>query len=268
MVAWCRRVADSQKFQNAVLVVIVIAAVVVGLETSAPLQHRFRGTFHALDLVIQAVFVTELTIRLVAFWPRLPAFFRDGWNVFDFAIVAASFLPSSGTFATVGRLARLLRASRLLGRVPELRLIIGTTLRSIKSMGHVMMLLGLLVYIYAVLGFHLFGPIDPAHWGDLWSSVLTLMGVLTLEGWVDVQSRVIDTNPWAWAFFLSFILMAVFVGLNLFIAIVINNLEATKEHILAEERRVARESGEIPAAGVLVEEIREKLTALEARIAA
>ncbi len=266
MVAWCRSVADSPRFQNTVLVVIMIAAAVVGLETSAPLQQRYHGLFRTLDVVIQVIFVTELTIRLVAYWPRLPAFFRDGWNVFDFAIVAASFLPSSGTFATVGRLARLLRASRLLGRVPELRLIIGTTLRSIKSMGHVLLLLGLLIYIYAVLGFHLFAEIDPGHWGDLWTSVLTLMGVLTLEGWVDVQSRVIAVNPWSWAFFLSFILMAVFVGLNLFIAIVINNLEATKEQILAEERRIARESGGIPAASVLVEEIREKLGALEARL--
>jgi voltage-gated sodium channel len=261
MVEWCRRAADSRWFQNGALLVIVLAAAVAGLETSEPLTTAHGATFHTLGRVIQVIFVVELTIRLVAFWPAPHRFFADGWNTFDFAIVAASFLPASGTFATVGRLARLLRAARLFSRVPELRLIIGTMLRSIPSMGHVLILLALLLYIYAVLGFHMFGDGDPARWGRLDRAVLTLVGVLTLEGWVDVQQGAMAVNSWAWLYFVTFILMAVFVSLNLFIAIVINNLEATK----AEEASAAAAKEGDPRAAALghLREINAKMADLE-----
>jgi voltage-gated sodium channel len=106
--------------------------------------------------MIQVVFVAELALRLLACWPRPGRFFRDGWNVFDFVIVALSLLPVAGSFATVGRLARLLRVTRLVSVSPDLRLIIGTMLRSIPSMGNVALLLGLLVYVYAIIGFYSF----------------------------------------------------------------------------------------------------------------
>jgi voltage-gated sodium channel len=250
----------------AIVVVILVSAVVVGLETSAALRQRTGGLFGVLEVTIQTIFVVEIVIRLTAFWPAVPRFFRDGWNTFDFVIVALSLLPAAGAWATVGRLARLMRASRLLSQVPELRLIIGTTLRSMRSMTNVLLLLGLLLYIYAVLGYHLFASVDVERWRTLPRAILTLTGVLTLEGWVDVQAGVIGARPLAWLYFLSFILLAVFVGLNLFIAIVINNLEATKEVILAEERRLARESGEGLPDAALIEEIRERLLVLEARL--
>jgi voltage-gated sodium channel len=261
MVAWCRRVADSRWFQNGALLVIVLAAAVAGLETSEPLVAAHGATFHTLGRLIQAVFVVELTIRLVAFWPGLHRFFADGWNSFDFAIVAASFLPASGSFATVGRLARLLRAARLFSRVPELRLITGTMIRSIPSMGHVLILVALLLYIYTILGFHMFGDGDPTRWGGLDRAVLTLVGVLTLEGWVAVQEEALAVNSWAWLYFASFIVMAVFVSLNLFIAIVINNLEATKAE---EASGAAAGEGDSRAAALRhLREINAKMADLE-----
>ncbi len=269
MVQWCRRVAAHPTFQGAALLVIVLAAIVIGLETSATLATRYAGLFRFLDHAIQALFVAELAIRMIAFWPRLPRFFRDGWNTFDFLIVAASFLPASGAFATVGRLARLARAGRLFSRVPELRLLIETMLRSIPSMAHVLTLLCVLLYIYAVLGVHLLGAGDPARWATLPRAGLTLIGVLTLEGWVEVQAAAMAVTPWAWVYFLSFIVLAVFVGVNLFIAIIIHNLEQIKREEAAEHERVLRESGAVkppPPAAVLVAEIREKLALLEAEV--
>lgn len=270
MVQWCRRVAAHPTFQNAALLVIVLAALVVGLGTSATLAARYETLFRLLDRGIQTAFVVELGIRLVACWPRLPRFFRDGWNTFDFVIVAASFLPASGAYATVGRLARLARAGRLFSRVPELRLLIGTMLRSIPSMAHVLMLLFVLLYIYAVLGVHLLGEGDPARWASLPKAGLTLVSVLTLEGWVEVQEAALAVTPWAWVYFLSFIVLAVFVGVNLFIAIIIHNLEQIKREEAAEHERELRESGAIappPPAAVLVAEIREKLALLEVEVA-
>jgi voltage-gated sodium channel len=120
-----------------------------------------------VDLVVQTVFVGEIVIRLLAHWPEIGRFFRDGWNVFDLAVVAASLLPQAGAFAMVARLARPMRVTRLISVFPELRLIVSTMLRSIPSMGHILMMLGLLLHVYGILGFYLFREHDPERWGTL-----------------------------------------------------------------------------------------------------
>ena len=133
MIRLARRVADAPLFQHFILAVIVAAAILIGVETSPALTARYGGLIEAVEIAIQTIFVMEITIRLLACWPRLGAFFRDGWNVFDFAVVAASLLPQAGAFAMVARLARLLRVTRLVSAFPELRLIIGA--KSIPRIG-------------------------------------------------------------------------------------------------------------------------------------
>jgi voltage-gated sodium channel len=234
MIGLARRIANSRLFQAFVIGVILVNAVLVGLETSEELVAQYHALFDVLNAVIIGVFVVELVIRLVAYLPRPLDFFRDGWNVFDFVIVAVSLLPAGGNFATVARLARLLRVLRLVSVFPELRLIVGTMLRSLSSMSSVILLLALVVYVYAVLGYHLFSGIDPAHWGDLGLSVRTLFEVLTLEGWLELQAAVIQPVPLAWLFFGSYVLLAVFIVVNLFIAVILNNLESVKAEHAAE----------------------------------
>jgi len=237
MIDLCRRVAGSRRFQNAILAVIVANAALIGLETSPALWERYGGLFHALNFAVQAIFVVEIAVRLLAHAPRLHRFFKDGWNVFDFTIVALSLLPAAGPFATVARLARLLRALRIVSALPELRLIVATMLRSIPSLANVIVLLGLILYVYAVVGVHLFAGVDPLHWGALPRAGLTLFEILTLEGWVDLMDASLGATRWAWVYYVSFVVLAVFVVINLFIAIVINNLEAAKrEHEPASER--------------------------------
>ena len=145
MIEMARRIADNPRFQHLILVVIVVGAVVIGVETSATLTARYGTIIVAVEMLIQTIFVGEMTIRVLAYWPRPAAFFRSGWNVFDFAVVATSLLPQVGAFAVVARLARLVRVTRLVSVFPELRLIIGTMVRSIPSMGHVIVLLSLLL---------------------------------------------------------------------------------------------------------------------------
>jgi len=142
--------------------------------------------------------------------------------------VALSLLPVSGALTNLARIARILRAARLISSLPDLRLIIGTMLRSIPSMGHVLTLLGLLIYVYGVIGVHLFGKVDPDHWGSLPRAASTLFQILTLEGWVEILAAGRDGHPAAWLFYASFIVIAVFVVINLFVAVVINNLEKTR----------------------------------------
>jgi voltage-gated sodium channel len=255
---------NSPAFQHSIIGVIIVAAIVIGVETSATLTARYGAIIVAVEILIQTIFVAEIALRLLACWPRPATFFRNGWNVFDFFVVAASLLPQAGAFAMVARLARLMRVTRLLSAFPELRLIIGTMVRSIPSMGHVIGLLSLLLYVYAVLGFHFFREADPAHWGSLGAALLTLFQMLTLEGWVEIQAAVIDTYPLAWMYFSSFVFVAVFVVVNLFIAVVINNLEAVKHEHQVDADRASAHRGVLEA----IETARQRLEELEERLRA
>src|SRR5918999_84532 len=253
-----RRIADNPRFHHFIIGVIVAGAVVIGVETSAALVARYRPIITALEMLIQTIFVVEIAIRVIAYWPRPAAFFRNGWNVFDFAVVAASLLPQAGAFAMVARLARLMRITRLVSAFPELRLIIGSMIRSIPSMGHVIVLLTLLLYVYGVVGFHFFREADPAHWASLGAALLTLFQMLTLEGWVEVQDAVLERHPWAWIYFSSFVFVAVFVVVNLFIAVVINNLESVKHEQQIDADRESAHRGLLEA----IEAVRARLEEL------
>jgi voltage-gated sodium channel len=262
MLDLCRRTAASPRFQRAILAVIVANAGLIGLETSSALWDRYGRLFDALNLAVQVIFAVEMAVRLLAHAPRVHRFFLDGWNVFDFAVVALSLLPVAGPFATVARLARLLRALRIVSALPELRLIVATMLRSIPSLANVVVLLGLILYVYAVVGVHLFARADPPHWGSLPRAGLTLFEILTLEGWVDLMDASLGATRWAWIYYVSFVVLAVFVVINLFIAIVIDNLEAAKR-----EHEPGTGSGREALAARLAA-AREQLEAIEAELRA
>jgi voltage-gated sodium channel len=238
--SWCHRLAEDRRFQNGILGIILLNAVLVGLETSPALLAQYRPLFELANAVILAIFVGELVIRIAAHGWRVGQFLRDGWNVFDLAVVALSLVPGVGAFATVARIARVLRVARLVSLSPKLRLIVGTMMRSIPSLVHVSLLLGLLLYMYAVIGVNLFGAHDPEHWGGLGRALLTLFQMLTLEGWVEIQQVSLQHSPWAWVYYASFVIIAVFVVVNLFIAVVLNNLDEIRE----EDRQAALQAAE------------------------
>lgn len=262
MITWSRRVANNSAFQNFVLAVILVNAVLVGLETSKDLVRDYGGLFDLINFAIQAIFVFEIGVRILSYGPNFLRFFRDPWNVFDFVIVVFALLPAGGQFATVARLARLMRVVRLVSIFPELRLIVGTMLRSLSSMGNVILLLSLVMYVYGVLGYHLFGERDPENWGTLGLALLTLFEVLTLEGWVELQNIGMEESSWVWLFYASYVLLAVFIVVNLFIAVVINNLETVKA-----ETRAAENVGD-PHEQLLkrIEEMRANLDELEVQL--
>lgn len=262
-----RRVVEGEGFQRAVIALIMINGVAMGLETWAALRVPWGWAFDGANLAVQALFCVELAMRIGAHGRRPLEFFKDGWNVFDFLVVALSLLPAAGPLATVARLARVLRVGRLISGLPELRLIIGTMLRSIPSLGHVGMLLGLLLYIYGVIGHHLFAEVDPEHWGDLGRAVHTLFVVITLEGWVEIMRKGLEATEWAWLYYLTFIVVAVFVVINLFIAVVINNLEKVRGEEAAEGEAPTPDDtrAELRRLSSRIEEVHEMLRASRSR---
>jgi len=234
MIAFCKKLVNAPWFGHFVLGVILFNALLVGVETSRSFYNANASLLDALNYAVLTIFVVELVVRIISYSPHLHRFFKDGWNVFDFLIVVAAFLPAAGPLATVARVARVLRVARVVSVFPELRLIVSTMLKSIPSMGHVIALAGLLIYIYGVTGTFLYRDTDPAHWGTLGRSCLTLFQVLTTEGWADIQALVLPAHPYAWLFFTSYIVIAVFVVVNLFIAVVTNNLQSVKLDDLRE----------------------------------
>jgi voltage-gated sodium channel len=236
------RIVEARWFEPFMIALILFNAVLIGLETSPQFMARHDGWLHAGNDIILGVFIVEAALKIAAVAPRFRLYFGNGWNLFDFSIIVLSLIPATGEFALVARLIRILRVLRLISAVPQLRLIVATLVRSIPSMGHVILLMSVIFYIYAVTGFHLFSESDTEHWGSLGASLLTLFEMVTLEGWVDVMDAAMETTPWAWIYFVTFIMIGTFVVLNLFIAVVINNLEASKIEQLEElEKPVTHE---------------------------
>ena len=258
----CQRLVDSKYFEPIIIAIIVANSVLLGLETSKTLEDRFGDQMRLGYQVALTIFIAEAIIKMVALAPRSYRYFQDGWNVFDFLVIVAALIPATGQLAIIARLARLLRALRLISAVKELRLIISALVRSIPSVGHVMVLMGIIVYIYAIMGYHFFHIHDPDNWGSLGLSLLTLFNIITLEGWIEVMATAMELNPYSWIYFVSFVVVGTFVVINLLIAIIINNLDEAKlERLRDLEQPVTAEE--------LLREIRttrDSLQRLEARI--
>ena len=232
--AFAARIVEARWFEPFMIGLILFNAVLIGLETSHDFMARYDGWLYLANDIILGVFIIEAALKIIAVAPRFGLYFGNGWNLFDFSIVVLSLIPATGEFALVARLIRVFRVLRLISAVPQLRLVVATLVRSIPSMGHVILLMSLVFYIYAVCGFHFFADDDPEHWGTLGAALLTLFQLVTLEGWVEVMETAMEAHPFAWVFFVSFVMLGTFVVLNLFIAVVINNLEASKVEQLSE----------------------------------
>ena len=232
VVAWARRAVAAAWFRHGVTAVIAVNAVVIGLDTSAALSAAYGALFENASQTFLAIFVIEALIKMAARWPRVGNYFKDGWNVFDFSVIVVSLLPNTGELATLARLARLFRVLRLVSALPGLRLIVATLIRSVPGMFNVLALMSIIFYVYGVAGYHLFHEIDPTHWRTLGISLLSLFRIVTLEDWTDIMYAALDHYWWAWAYFVSFVVVGTFVVINLFIAVVINSLDEAKQERL------------------------------------
>ena len=236
----------SRGFHHFIVAVILVAGVVAGLETNPALMERHGALFHGLDRVILGIFIIEALLKIAAYG-RLPwRYFADGWNVFDFLIIVICLLPVGGPFAAVLRLARALRLLRLVSALPQLQLLVGALLKSLSAMGYVSLLLGLLFYIYAVAGIHLFGKTDPANFGSLGSSLLTLFRIVTLDNWGDIFLIQMNQVPVVKVaiYFITFIVFGTMIILNLFIGIIMNSMSEMHAEIAELDRaRHEQEAG-------------------------
>ena len=264
MVKICRGIADSQWFTNFILGVIVLAGVVVGMQTYKEFESENHALLSTLDTIILWIFVLEAAIKIISKGKRPLDYFKDPWNVFDFTIVVVCFLPIGGKFIPVLRLARVLRVLKLVSAIPRLQILVNAVLKSIPSIGYVFLLGILHFYIYGCMATFLFSDNDPVHFRNLQTSMLSLFRAVTLEDWTDLmyinmygsanygydestyaalanigitEDKVVSTaSPLAaGAFFVSFILTGAMIVLNLFVGVMLTGMDdAKKETEIAE----------------------------------
>jgi len=217
---------EQPHIQNAIIGLILINAALLGLETSPAAMAAAGGLILGLDRAILAVFVAEIALRLYA---HRAAFWRDPWSIFDFAVVAIALIPATGPLAVL-RALRVLRVLRLLTMVPSMRRVVGALLAAIPGLGSIAFVLMIIYYVFAVIATKLFAGAYPEWFGDIGRSLYTLFQIMTLESWsMGIARPVMEQFPYAWVFFVPFILVATFTMLNLFIAIIVNAMQSVNE---------------------------------------
>jgi voltage-gated sodium channel len=210
--------------QRVITALIIINGITLGLETYPAVMHVAGNWIGWVDRLILSVFVLEIGLRLAIH--RL-AFFRDPWSVFDFLVVTIALVPASGPWSVL-RAFRILRVLRLVSTAPALRQVVTALIASIPGMGAIIVLMGLILYVSAVISTQLYGAAFPELFGSLGISLYSLFQVMTLEGWsAEIVRPVMTLFPSAWLFFIPFILLATFTMLNLFIAIIVTAIQNT-----------------------------------------
>lgn len=259
-----KSVVRARWFEGIVITAILLAGVLAGMETSSAMLAAHGPLLLFLDRVILGVFIVEITLKIASHGRRPWLYFRDGWNLFDFTIVALCLLPMDSQFAAVLRVARALRLMRLVTALPRLQLLVGALLKSLGSMGYVGLLLALLFYIYGVAGVNLFREAGPAPFGSLPIALKTLFQVITLDNWSDLYNAAREVAPVAAViYFVSFILFGTMIMLNLFIGIIMNSMSEMHAETAERdrERHIAR-TGE-PSLADDIEQLEQQIEDLK-----
>ena len=268
MAAWRERLNGlvcSPKTERLVTALIVVNAVTLGLETSATINEALSPWLGWLDKAIVAVFVVEIAARLVA---QGPAFFKRGWNLFDFAVISITLIPATGNLSVL-RALRILRVLRLVSVVPQMRKVVEALLHAIPGLGSISSLLLLVFYVGAVMATRMFGEAFPEWFGSIGASMYSLFQIMTLESWsMGIVRPVMETFDWAWAFFVPFILLTSFAVLNLFIAVIVDAMQTLHTADREETEAVLRQVTEAEASFLAteLEGLRSEIRALKEEI--
>lgn len=209
---------ESTRIQRFIILVILLNAAVLGMETSPALMDSFGPALISIDTACLAIFVVEIVLKLIAFGWR---FFRDPWNVFDFLVVGVALVPA-GAGLEVLRALRVLRVLRLISQLPQLRKVVGALLAAVPGILSTGALLALIFYVSAVMATTFFRETMPEYFGNLGSSLFSLFQIATLSSWEAIVRPAMDEHSWAWMFFIPFIILAAFTALNLIIAVIVD----------------------------------------------
>jgi voltage-gated sodium channel len=229
----CARITGSRLFEVLIVVVIGANAVVLGLETYPHLGGA-GPLLHDLELLFRLVFVAEIAMRILAYGNRPQDFFRSGWNVFDFVVTAAVFVPGLHGDSTILRIVRIARVVRLVRFSPGLRTIVSALLRSLPGVGGFLALALVTLYVYGMAGWLIFNDHYPEQYGTIGAAVLTLFVLLSEETLPDLISQGLAVSPWTLVYYVSYILITANLLLNILIAVIVNSMEEVRRLEMTE----------------------------------
>ncbi|MBO6788997.1 MAG: ion transporter [Dinoroseobacter sp.] len=213
---------DQPRVRNFIIGVIVINAILLGMETSQTLMHQAGGLITTLDMICLVIFVIELALKLFALGPR---FFRNGWNIFDFLIVGVSLMPGAQSLSVL-RALRIMRLLRVISAAPRLQRVVEGFITALPGMGSVFLLMAMIFYIGSVMATKLFAESFPQWFGSLGQSAYSLFQIMTLESWsMGIVRPVMEVYPYAWGFFVPFIMMTTFAVVNLLVGLIVNSMQ-------------------------------------------
>ena len=236
------KIRNNNFFEAFVISVILISALSIGFRTfdTSTMQVYFVY-LNYLDYFITLFFLVEILIRIIAERSIL-RFFKQGWNIFDFTVVVVSLVPVDNSETVfVARLIRIFRLMRLISFIPQFRILIEALIKSIPRVGYVLLLMFVVFYIYAAIGSLVFSEIDPLHWGNIALAMLTLFQTATLEGWPDLLYDAFEVYPWAWLFFVSFIIINSLIFMNMIIGVIIDVITRSNDDAVPENIKLLEE---------------------------
>ena len=230
------KIRNHDVFEGIVISIIIISAIMVGFRTyDEVFPPEVFQIFSVLDYAVTIFFLIEIIIRVYSY-EKARDFFKENWNIFDFTIVALSLIPiASLDGVIIGRLLRVFRLLRLISFIPQFRILIESLITAIPRVGYVLLFIFIETYIFAAIGSILYSGIDPEHWGNIGVAMLTLFQTATLEGWPDLLDKAYSSRPFAWIFFLSFIVLNSFIFLNMIVGVIIDVMIRQNDAYESEE---------------------------------
>ncbi len=231
-IQWLARFMYGDAFEFLVIGVIILNASALAVLTYDGLDPTTEALALFIDRVAIVFYTVEVALRIVSYGSKPWMFFRNGWNVFDFLIVVA--IPFLSGTTVIFRLVRLLRILRIFRFLPEARILMLSMIKSVSPLANLAVLIGFLMFIYAMAGVYLFGEQAPERWGDVGTAMLTLTVMLTLENFPDAFLGGLEITPWALIYFLSYMFFIVFTVLNVLIGIVITAMDNARDEVTAE----------------------------------
>ena len=252
---------DHRLFQSSIMCLIILNAVILGLQTSPVVMEAIGSEINLLDEVMLIIFVIELVLRIGA---KGLKFFRDPWGLFDFLVVAITLVPSNEALSVL-RALRVLRVFRTVSTVPRLRRIVAALLHAIPGVGAIIALLLLVFYVFSVITTTIFGQDFPEWFGNIGASMFTLFQIMTLESWaMGIVRPVMEVYPWSWVLFVTFLMLASFTVLNLFIAVIIDSMQSLNEEKQSGEGdKLSIYGNKIDEQNQSIEKLRDELKELQ-----
>lgn len=211
-----KKLVEGKNFDFLIMSLICMDAVILGLMTSEAMNRFFEGGLFILDRLFMAIFIIEMIMKIFALGKN---FFKSGWNVFDFTVIAISSVPFASWFI-IFRTFRLFRLLRYVNKFTRLKQMINTFLALLPNFMAMLLVMTVFVYVFAIMGVCLFGDVF-VEFSDLGSSLFALLQVITLDGWASNIARpVMAVFPHSWLFFVSFVFISFLITISFLMSVV------------------------------------------------